>query len=159
LVATQFDHVRDAGRFLVRPNSSLSWQGALRFYAGMVIVTFGIASAFAMQGAWLILPFAGLEMAVLGVALYLVARRNARWQTISVNVDQVEVIEHGTSREQQTFQRAWATLVHERPRVSGYPSRLLIRSHGRSLEIGACLVESEKAYLARQLGQVIRLAN
>ena len=66
---------------------------------------------------------------------------------------------YGMSREQQSFQRAWATMVHEHPRINGHPSRLLIRSHGRSLEIGACLDESEKAYLARELGYVIRVAN
>jgi len=125
----------------------------------MVIVTFGIAIAFAMQGAWLILPFAGLEMLVLGIALYLVARRSASWQAISVNRDSVEIVGYGTTCEHQSFQRAWATVVYERSRISGYPSRLLIRSHGRSLEIGACLGESEKAYLAHELGQVIRFAN
>ena len=158
MVATQYDNNRDADRFLVRPNCSLSWRGALRFYSGMVVVTFAIAIAFAMKGAWLILPFAGLEMLVLGIALYMVARRNASWQSISVSEDLVEVVEHGLSHEQQSFQRAWASVVHERPRINGHPSRLLIRSHGRSLEVGACLRESEKAYLAHELGKVMRLA-
>jgi len=158
LVATQYENNRDAGSFLVRPNCSLSWRGALRFYSGMVVVTFGIAIAFAMKGAWLILPFAGLEMLVLGIALYMVARRNASWQSISVSEDLVEVVEHGLNDEQQSFQRAWASVVHEQPRINGHPSRLLIRSHGRSLEVGACLGESEKAYLAHELGKVMRLA-
>ena len=125
----------------------------------MVFVTFGIAIAFAMKGAWLILPFAGLEMLVLGIALYMVARRNASWQSISVSEDLVEVVEHGLSHEQQSFQRAWASVVHEHPRINGHPSRLLIRSHGRSLEVGACLGETEKAYLARELGQVMHRAH
>ena len=109
--------------------------------------------------AELILPFAGLEMLVLGIALYIVARRNASWQSISVSEDLVEVVEHGLSHEQQSFQRAWASVVHEHPRINGHPSRLLIRSHGRSLEVGACLGETEKAYLARELGQVMHRAH
>lgn len=160
MVATQLDDNRDTGRFLVRPNCSLSWRGTLRFYTGMVVVTLGIAIAFAMKGAWLILPFAGLEMLVLGIALYIVARRNASWQSISVNEDSVEVVEFGLKAgQQQSFQRAWASVVQECPRIKGHPSRLLIRSHGRSLEVGACLGESEKAYLALNLGQVIRHAH
>ena len=159
MVATQYDNNRGAGRFLVRPNCSLSWRDALRFYIGMVLVTFGIAIAFAMKGAWLILPFAGLEMLVLGIALYIVARRNASWQSISISNDLVEVVEHGRSNEQRSFQRAWASVVHEHPRINGHPSRLLIRSHGRSLEVGACLGETEKAYLARELGKVMRRAH
>ena len=158
MVAVQFDHRCDSGRFVVQPNSSLSWRGAIRFFTGMAAVTFGIAMAFAMQGAWLILPFAGLEMLVLGGALYVVARRNADWQAICVSEDLVEVVRHGGSCEQQSFQRAWATVVHEPSRINGYPSRLLICSHGRSLEIGSCLGEAEKSYLARELGQAIRPA-
>ena len=159
MVASQFDNNNDAGRFVIRPNCSLSWRNALRFYTGMVAVTFGIAITFAIQGAWLILPFAGLEMLVLGVALYVVARRNARWQSISISEDLVEVVEHGLNcGQQQSFQRAWASVVHERPSIKGHPSHLLIRSHGRSMEIGACLGESEKTYLARELSQAIRLA-
>jgi uncharacterized membrane protein len=63
----------------------------------MVVVSFGIAIAFALKGAWLILPFAGLEMLVLGAALYVVARRGCRWQTVSIQGDQVEVVEHDST--------------------------------------------------------------
>jgi len=41
----------------------------------------------------------------------------------------------------------------------GHPSRLQIRSHGRSPEIGACLGKAEKVYPARELDQVVRLAH
>jgi len=53
LVATQYDNNRNTDRFPVRPDCSLSWRNSLRFYAGMVVVTFGIAIAFAVQGACL----------------------------------------------------------------------------------------------------------
>ena len=59
---------------MIRPNCSLPWRGTVRFYLGIVIVSLGIAAAFAMKGIWLILPFAGLEMVALGAALYIVAR-------------------------------------------------------------------------------------
>lgn len=69
----------------------------MRFYIGMVVVSFSIAIAFALKGAWLILPFAGVEMLVLGAALYVVARRGCRWQTVSIQGDQVEVVEHDST--------------------------------------------------------------
>ena len=78
MVATYFDDVDCSRRFLIRPNCSLQWREVVRFYLGIAAVSFGIAVAFALQGAWLVLPFAGIEMAVLGGALYIVARRGYR---------------------------------------------------------------------------------
>ena len=157
MVATQFDDSECSRRFLIRPNCSLPWCGVVRFYSGMLFISFGIAIGFALKGAWLILPFAGLEMLVLGIALYTVARRNNRWQAISINRDSVDIVEHGTGQQQkQTFQRAWARVIHERASIKGHPSRLFIRSHGRSVEVGGYLNESEKKTLAYELNQVMR---
>ena len=143
---------------MVRPNCSLSWRNALRFYLGMITVSFGIAAGFAWQGAWLVLPFAGLEMLVLGAALYSVGRRCARWQLVSVCEDAVEVTEADAAAGRHRFSRAWARVELVPPAIRGYPARLLIRSHGRTVEIGDCLNEEEKHYLARQLRLAVEAA-
>ena len=159
LVARQFDDFQGASRFIIRPNCSLNWPGTVRFYLSIVVVSFSIAMVFALQGAWLILPFAGLEMLVLGAALYVVARRGCRWQTVSIQGDQVEVVEHDQASErQQVFQRAWAQVRLERARINGYPSRLTIRSHGRAVEIGGYLADAEKEHLALELRRAMRPA-
>lgn len=44
-------------------------------FAALGALTLGIAGAFAALGAWLILPFAGLEVLVLGAAFWITARR------------------------------------------------------------------------------------
>jgi uncharacterized membrane protein len=160
LVARQFDNFQGSSRFLIRPNCSLSWRGVVRFYIGMVLVTFSIAIGFAFQGAWLILPFAGLEMLVLGAALYLVARRGCCWQSVSIHADHIEVVDHDlTSERQQRIQRAWAQVKLEQARINGYPSRLTIRSHGLAVEIGGYLADAEKKHLALELHQALRPAS
>ena len=157
MVATQFDGGQSPRRFLIRPNCSLPWRGVVRFYCAILAVSLGIAIAFALNGAWLILPFAGLEMLVLGAALYAVARRSASWQAISIGADSVDVVDYGLGHEQrQSFQRAWAKVIHQRAPIKGYPSRLLIRSHGRSVEVGGYLNEQEKQTLARDLNRAMR---
>ncbi|MEN8761406.1 MAG: DUF2244 domain-containing protein, partial [Thiogranum sp.] len=88
----------------------------------MVAVSFSIATAFALQGVWLILPFAGLEMLVLGAALYIVARRGCCWQTVLIHGDHIEIVKHDlNSDRQQTFKRAWAQVKLEQARIKGYP--------------------------------------
>lgn len=124
----------------------------------MVAVSFSIAIAFALQGAWLILPFAGLEMLALGAALYVVAHRGCRWQIVSIQGDRIEVVEHEqTGKRKQIFQRAWAQVRLEQARIKGYPSRLIISSHGRAVEIGGYLVNAEKEHLALELRKAVRL--
>lgn len=158
MVATHFDDQNCSRRFLIRPNCSLRWSDVVRFYLGMVAVSFGIAIACALQGAWLVLPFAGLEMLALGAALYVVARRAQRWQVVSVHGDCVEITQFGSTQEPpQVFQRAWARVHLQPAAIQGHPSRLTIGSHGRRVEIGGCLSEDDKKYLARELGLAVRL--
>jgi uncharacterized membrane protein len=143
VVATQFDHHECSRRF--------------RLYLAILTVSLGIAAVFALQGAWLVLPFAGAEMLVLGGALYIVARRSARWQMITIRDEQVDIVEHGPGSEhQETFQRAWTRVELLVPAIKGHPSRLVIGSHGRRVEIGGCLNEEDKQYLLHELREAVR---
>lgn len=152
MVATQFDSFNASHRFMIRPNCSLPWRETVQFYLGMVIVSFSIAIAFAMKGMWLILPFAGLEMLALGVALYIVSRRGMRWQMLNIHENCVDIIECvDKSESRHSFQRAWVQVRFEAATVKGHPSRLLLGSHGRTTEIGEYLTEIEKQQLAQQL--------
>jgi len=61
----------DGYRFIIRPNCALSWRITklvLLFFSGCLVV---VAAYFAALGAWLVLPFAGLELLVLAAGFYL----------------------------------------------------------------------------------------
>ena len=158
MVAAYHDAGTPNYRFVIRPNCSLSWKGAQLFFAGMCAVSFGIAIGFTMMGAWLVLPFAGLEMGVLGVCLYLGACRSAASEVVSIRDDIVEIQIRKRGRAPLRvchFQRTWARVNMWRPVNGWLPSRLTIRSHGREMEIGADLNEDERESLARELRRVI----
>jgi len=53
---------------------SISPAGLLGVFAALAFVTLAIGVGFAIVGAWLILPFAGLEVLILGVAFVAHAR-------------------------------------------------------------------------------------
>lgn len=157
MVSIQFDSSTATSRFFVAPNRALPWRDVMRFYLGMVFVSFGIAIAFAVSGLWMVLPFAGAEMLALGVAFYVVARRGTYWQVIVISRDRVEIEDHGVNGEgTQGFQRAWAQIELERSVIKGYPSRLLIRSHGQAVEVGGCLNELERQRLAKELRDALQ---
>ncbi len=159
MVATHFDSESATRQFLIRPNCSLSWKEAKRFYFGMVAVSMSIALLFASRGLWLVLPFAGLEMLVLGGALYCVAQRARRWQLVLVGRDKVEICNLGRSPAPGVIlQRAWARVELQSPDHAWYPSRLTIGSHGRFVEIGRCLSDTERSLLAEELSLALRSA-
>ena len=53
----------------------MSPAGLAMAFAGLAALTLAIGAGFAMIGAWLVLPFAGLEVAMLAVAYFVYARR------------------------------------------------------------------------------------
>ena len=141
-------------RIVLQPNQSLSWQATLYFYLSLLLISSLIGGCLAVLGFWLILPFAGLEMLFLGGVLYLVFRRGQQREVISVSADTIHIEKGRCYPEQQwTFFRIWAKVILERCPKQWYPSRLLIRSHGRGVEIGQFLNEDERQYLATELSR------
>ena len=147
-------------RIEISPNCSLSVRGALGFFAGVCFVSLSIAGALAVQGFWPILPFAGLEMVLLGWALKCsMARRHFR-QTITLTECDVSV--ESCDRAccvQVVFPRHWAQVKLRRPASRLHPSRLTIESHGRRCELGNFLTEEERCGLAARLQRLIGRVN
>jgi uncharacterized membrane protein len=143
-------------KFVLRPNSSLSWKGNLLFFAVMVTVSLGIAITFTFLGAWMVLPFAGLEMTVLGIALYVVACRSMHVEVISVHDDEIEICKGRWQLETVIrIKRCWARISLERSSHDWYPKRLLIWSHGKGTEVGGFLSETERECLAGELRRAV----
>ena len=143
-------------RLQVEPNCSLSWRAAVILYAWVCVVSLGIALIFVAQGYWPVLPFAGLELAVLGIALWVSMRRGSYREVISIYEDRIEVEKGRPERRESTvFPLHWARVNLRTARPASYPSRLMISSHGRSCEIGQCLTESERRGLCRRLTELI----
>ena len=146
-------------RFVLRPNRSLSWRGALIFFFSLLLLSACIAGGLTVLGFWLVLPFAGLEMLALGTGLYVVACRCYECEVISISDDAIR-IEKGRRypRQRWILGRGWAYVVLERCPKAWYPSRLLIRSHGRAVEVGRFLHEEERQRLATELSRSLRHA-
>lgn len=121
-------------------------------YAGIstFVLVVGLCGLYA--GLPLVLPFSGLEIMALGAAFYLNSWRGGVQQVITIDEDSVVVEAGRTAPEtREEFQRQWARVILQRSRNGWYPSRLLIRSHGRQVEIGEFLNEQERQGLAWEL--------
>jgi uncharacterized membrane protein len=152
--------VKDVQTILLAPNCSLQPRAAALFFVTLCIVSFSIAGLFALRGLWPILPFAGLEMLVLGWALRVSLRRRHCFESISLSQERV-VIEtrDGSQTSQVVFPRHWAQVKLRFAGSRLHPSRLTIESHGRAHEIGAFLTEQERQALARRLMRSVGRVN
>ncbi len=158
------DHFRpddnSGSGFIVMPNRAMSWSALVTIYLMITTVTLTVGVTFYLLGYTLILPFSGLEVLALGIALYISAWRGGVQEVILFTDDSV-LVERGHRQPEQRyeFQRAWVNFVLERSWNSWYPSRLLLRSHGRQLEIGRFLNEQERQGLARLLCSAVNRDN
>jgi uncharacterized membrane protein len=148
----------DTGEFLLiaRRNNSLSSAARAVVLGSLVALSLAISLAFAVQGAWLVLPFAGAEMFVLFLAFRFIERHAGDFESIAIKDDRVLVERWETGRvSRYEFNRYWAQVVVSHSASAG-KSILALRSHGREVEFGQHLTEEQRDALARRLRQQLR---
>ena len=124
----------------------------------MLCVSFTIAFAFAWHGLWLILPFAGIEMLVLGLALYWCMNNLSRVETITVSDEEISVSvrQRGSELARCTFPKAWTRATVFSPTSTMQKKRLWLRGNKSKVEIGMFLGDREKVRLASAINRSIQ---
>ena len=136
---------------VIQPNRNLSWNKTKLVFLFLALCLTTVACYFLSLGAWLVVPFAGLELLVIGLGLYMQCCHAHQQQIIQIDANTISI---GNSREagrQTCFPKAWLKIIQTRDLKGWYPSRLLIGAHGKFMEIGKYLIESERETLADNL--------
>ena len=139
---------------LLKRNCSISPSGLLWAYGLIAFVTLGIAAFMAMLGAWMVLPFAGIELLCLGIAFVMNGLHAADYEQIQFGDGRltVEVRELDSIRRHDfNPDRARVKLAGE-----GFGTRVVLESAGRSLEIGRHLHQEARLDLAGELNRRLR---
>jgi uncharacterized membrane protein len=136
---------------VARRNNSLSSAGRTLVLGSLLLLSFLISLVFALLGAWLILPFAGLEMLAVYAAFRCLERRSGDFERLSIRGDRV-LIERRERGEltQHEFNRYWAQVVLQRCDRWGNVV-LALRSHGKQVEFGCHLTAEQRSQLARTI--------
>lgn len=139
-------------RIVVRPNDSLGSRGRLVFFFLVALAALAVAGTAAMRGFWPVLPYAGLELLVLAICLYLVQYRLRYREVLTLEKDRLRV-ECGLGRPQavRDFHPAWVRVELDPSENRHYPARLFLREGQSEWEIGRCLTEAEKISLRDRL--------
>ena len=135
-----------------KPNSALSATIKQKVLLLITFVPLVVGVAFAYIGAWLILPFVGLEIVALAYAFYYINKHEADYESISIEGDTLTIERcTGENITKETINTYWLKVVkHE---LANGELHLYLQSHGKETEVGRYLTRKQREQLAKQLQQ------
>ena len=140
------------------PNSSLTGVYRIIFLASISFVCVGIASVFYFFGAYLILPFAGIEIAILLIAFYLSFKWSSRKELIYISQEVVK-IEKGIHKAEYLWEEFRTFTSFQIAKDANKSLRLSFRSKGDDVIVGDFLNEDDKNILINEIRNIIDYLN
>lgn len=138
------------------PNRSLGPQGRAACLAAIAALTLAIALGAALAGAWPVVPFAGLEVLLVGLAFRAIARHDRDYERLEVRGSRVCLRSRDASREWELEAHApWAKLVVTDPQGR---CELGLRYAGRTVAFGRLLTMERRREWAAELGRRLPVA-
>lgn len=150
----KFGEPFESALFFSKPNRSLSKKGRWIWLALIFASTAIVALAAAAVGAWLILPFAGLEVGLIWLAFRLVGLHDADYEVLRVDGRSFCWEQRRGNRvEQVKGSRDWATFACQ---GNGHGCKIHLQYSGKQVELGQLLSLQQRERLAVDLGQVFK---
>jgi uncharacterized membrane protein len=145
-----------ATRWMIRRNCSASPRQLAWAFGSVVAVSLCFGLAFAGAGAWLILPFVGLELLALAVAFFCYGRHATDFERIELceNCIEVERVD-GTRHALRRLALPWVSIETTRPASAG-GTRVFLVARGERIEVGRHLLDARRMALADELKQALR---
>ena len=138
---------------LLTPHRSLPRTGFIVLMTLICVVSFGTGLMFYMIGAWPVLGFMGLDVALIYAAFKLNYRSGRLYETVDLRPDVLTVTRVQPSGKAQSwsFNPYWVRLKLEE-RI-GRSSELSLASHGDRLVLASFLSDPEREDFARALSR------
>jgi uncharacterized membrane protein len=137
----------------LKRNCSISPLQLAWFYASLCVISLGIATFFWLQGATLVLPFASVELAAVGMAFLAYARHATDGERISLKGPVLVVeLESAGRRERAEFHRDW---VRVEPHSDGR-SLIELSGRGQQVRIGRFVRPEQRRELAQEIRRALR---
>jgi len=131
----------------LKRNCSMSPAGLAKVFAALAALVLAIGAGFAAAGAWLVLPFAGLEVLLLGAAFVLHARHAADYERIELQSGRLDVEVAEADRV--------ARYQLQNARVSMEKGRVVLRDAREEIEIGRHIGAEARAELVAELEKTL----
>jgi uncharacterized membrane protein len=138
------------GLAVIRQYSTTSGERT-RFCLATSVLIFGIGLAFGILGAWPVLYFAAGLVAVIIVIWNELEQHRDDHEVVTFAEQTLDIsVQHRQSRCHHRFQRYWVRAV-----CLNDGEHIVLRSHGRQVEVGVGLTKSDKQVLFRYLSRML----
>ena len=138
-------------------NVSLSRAGR-RLFLGLIFLNTGVlAIAWSIAGAWPVLPFAGIELALLTYAFHYVSKFDGDYERLTIDGSMVnlEICERGAVCR-TSFNRQWVKLVYVE---QGHRCHLGLQYRGHEFRLGKLMNDEQRSAWGRELRKQIRIVS
>lgn len=136
---------------ILKRNCSISPAGLAGVLVVLAAGVLAIGVAFALAGAWLVLPFAGLEVLALAAAYLAYARRAADYERIELAAGRLTV-------EVAQAHKMWRyEMEARRARVCLEKNEVVLRGAGEEMLLGRHLDAERRVEFAAQLQKRLRI--
>jgi uncharacterized membrane protein len=143
---------------VLRPNPPMRPNALLIVLAIVALMNIGFGMLFVLRGAWPVTPFMGLDVVLLGWAFHasrVAARAYEHVVLTTSNLFIAHQPPRGALRE-TVLNPYWVSVQLEQP--EDMPRKLMLRSHGKSVQVGSFLGPRERRSFADALKSALGAA-
>lgn len=141
--------------WLLKRNCSITPGQLFAVFGALCVLSLTIAAFFWWQGAAMVMAFASVEMAAVGIAFLVYSRHATDHENIALRKGLLTVAHtSGNTVETAEFAPEW---VHVEP-VTGDESLIEVSGQGRRIEVGRFVRPELRRQLANELRLAVRLA-
>jgi uncharacterized membrane protein len=143
---------------VLTPHRSLGPKGFMVLMAAVCAVSFGTGLLFYMIGAWPVVGFMGLDVALVYVAFKLNFRALRLYETVDLTQEALTVtrVDPSGTAQSWNFNPYWVRLSLEPRR--GRSTELSLASHGKRLVFASFLTDTEREDFALTLSSALSAA-
>jgi uncharacterized membrane protein len=143
-------NLNNSYRVVFKPNCSLTSRGKVKVIVLLTVIPCCIAIGFSLLGAWLVLPFVGLEIFALAYAFYYVSRQDSDYESISIDSNSLVIERYSQQRHtKHVLNPYWVKLI--RYELPNGEMHLGLLTQGKVFEVGRYLTRKQRELLAKQL--------
>ena len=143
---------------VLRPNPPADPRVLRGILIAVLLINLAFGLYFVSRGAWPIFPFMGLDVALLYWAFRVSARAARRFERVTLTHENLLIARHpvrGPATE-IALNPYWVRVDYDDP--PEHWSRLLLKSHGKSVQIGSFLSPPARHDFAERLKSALRAA-
>ena len=134
-------------RIIIRPNPAMPWHQLKKIFYFFATFIFLIAIILTYINLYLAIPFYGIELFVLGYALYITALKSSYYEELIISDHEIVFSEVKRKKiKQKKFIREWTYFGYKK-QTRTQPSELSIHDRGKKIILGQWVNEMDRKKL------------